>query len=61
MLKDVGSKVFDQDKAFAALREELATLTETIEAVESYMAWSYNQDADPGEEISSLKDVDWGE
>ena len=59
MIEAIGTKVFDGDKAVADLSSKLDDIEETITAVSDYLTWSYNQQVDEGNEISSLTEVNW--
>ena len=59
MVEAIGTKVFDQDKATTDLSSKLDELTEAVSSISDYLTWAYNQDTDPGNEITALSDVSW--
>jgi len=59
MVEAIGTKVFDQDTAVSALTDKMTEVEEVLSSISDYLAWTYNQDVDPGNEITSLTEVSW--
>jgi chemotaxis protein histidine kinase CheA len=58
MVKVIGEAGDDRDKKIKALGKMLEALVEKIDAIDGFLTYEYNQDAE-GNEIGSLTEVDW--
>ena len=58
MVKVIGEAGDDRDKKIKALGKMLEALVEKIDAIDGFLTFEYNQDAE-GNEIGSLTEVDW--
>jgi hypothetical protein len=59
MVKTIGIMVEKQGAEQASSMQEATDLNERLLLIEQHLCWVYNADAEPGNEISSLTEVDW--